>query len=136
MNITFTDDGYAVAAANDIDAVADAARMRVVVDPVRMKEYEVAEEQAKAYKARGYDADVPPYVASWALAKAAQGWTNQQACDDILAASARWNYALAKIRELRLVAKEAVKLASSSADVDTIVNQFKATLGQLMQGVQ
>lgn len=135
MNITFDDSSYTDNAIARIDAVCDAARLRVVGDPVRVKEYEVAESQAKDYKARGYANAVPPFVAVWQQAKHRDGWTAQQACDDILAASASWNGALAALRGLRLAAKEDVRAATGRVEIDAVLAGFVSTLSMMMEGV-
>lgn len=133
MIITYTDNSYITDATSDIDKICDAARLKVVIDPVRMKEYETAEEQARTFKAASYTGAVPQYVKSWQDAK---GWTAQQACDDIIAASDRWQGALAMLRDSRLKTKEAIKRCTTKADVDALVNTFKTNLATAMAGVQ
>jgi hypothetical protein len=132
VRIVFNDNSFIVGATDEIDALCDIARLRIVVDPVRMKEYETAESQATTFKTAGYTGDVPQYVKSWQEAK---GWTAQQACDDILAASARWQYALAMLRDSRLKTKEAIKRCTTKVQVDAIVATFKSNLATMMQGV-
>lgn len=95
-----------------IDAEADAARLAVVGDPLRMVEYERAAVEATAYRAAGYSGTVPAAVQSWADAKA---WTPQQATDDILVAAAAFNGALYALRDIRLKGKEAVRTAADEA---------------------
>ena len=136
MNITHTEENYSVSACNEVDALCDAARLKVVGDPVRMKEYETAEAQATAYKNAGYTGDVPQYVLSWQQAKSADNWTAQMAADDILAAAARWEGALAQLRDMRLKTKENIRRATTKADIDTLVANFKTSLAQAMAGVQ
>lgn len=133
MNITFDDDGYASSAGAEVDAIADAARLKVVGDPVRMKEYETAEAQAQAFKLAGYTGTVPQYVKSWQEAKQ---WTAQAACDDILAASDRWQYALGMLRDVRLKTKEAIRRSTTKVQVDAILATFKTNIATAMQGVQ
>jgi hypothetical protein len=133
MIITFEDTSFIDAAINEIDQVCDAARLKVVGDPVRMKEYETAEQQASTFKAADYLGEVPQYVKSWQEAKQ---WTAQQACDDILAASVRWQGAMGMLRDVRLKTKEAIRRSTSKAQVDAIVDSFKSQLNQSMQGVQ
>jgi hypothetical protein len=133
MIITFDDDSFTEQAITEIDAAADAARLKVVGDPVRMKEYETAEAQATQFKAANYEGTVPQYVKSWQEAKM---WTAQQACDDILAASVRWNMALAMLRDVRLKTKEAIRRSTTKTQVDGIVANFKSQLATAMQGVQ
>ena len=133
MIIIVTDNSYISNAISDIDVVCDAVRLKVVGDPVRMKEYETAESQASSFKTAVYMGTVPPYVKSWQDAK---GWTAQAACDDILAASVRWQNALASIRDLRLKAKESARKCTTKAAVDAVVAKFKSDLNTLMTGVK
>jgi len=95
-----------------IDAAADAARLAVAGDALRVVEYERAENEAQAYRDASYAGTVPPAVASWADAKS---WTARQAADDILAEAARWNAALYAIRDRRLKGKESVRSAVDEA---------------------
>lgn len=104
-----------------IDMHADAARLSVVGDAARIKEYERAQQHAEAYRDAGYTGDVPPSVACWASVK---GWAPREACDDILAAANRWLTALDTIRALRLRAKEDVRLATDASLVAAIVEAF------------
>lgn len=136
MQILFADTRYLDRALAQVDAACDAARLRVVSDPVRVKEYEMAQQQAEAFRDQGYPADVPPFVKSWQDAKVRDGWTAQQACDDILAASARWNGALAALRGLRLKAKEDMRAARGAAEIDAVLGTFTTTLSVMMQGVE
>ncbi len=124
------------AALVEIDNFADAARLAVVGDAARIKEYERAQAGAEAYRDTGFTGSVPPGVASWAYAKRRQNWTAQQAAEDILAASARWYAALDGIRALRLDAKEGARAAATIDEVAATVAFFRATLTAAMQGVQ
>lgn len=121
------------AAVLQVDVIADHARAAVVGDPVRVKEYERAQQQAEQYRDAGFAGTVPAGVACWAVAKE---WTPQRAAEDILAASARWLGALDGIRALRLQAKEDIRRATTNAQVDSILATFTATLAAAMQGVQ
>jgi hypothetical protein len=116
-----------------VDHTADIARAAVVGDPVRVKEYERAQQQAEAFRDAGFTGTAPSCVACWATAKE---WTDQQAAEDILAASARWLGALDGIRALRLQAKEDIRRATTNAEVDTLLATFTSTLTAAMQGVQ
>lgn len=120
----------------EVDAFADASRLAVVGDAARIKEYERAQLGAEQYRDAGYTGAVPPAVESWAYAKRRDGWTAQQAADDILAASARWYDALDGIRAMRLDAKETIRAAATGQEVATTVATFRATLTAAMQGVQ
>jgi hypothetical protein len=117
----------------EVDRVADLSRAAVVGDPVRVKEYERAQQQAEQYRDAGFSGAVPACVGCWATAKE---WTAQQAAEDILAASARWLGALDGIRALRLQAKEDIRRATTNAEVDALLTTFTATLTAAMQGVQ
>lgn len=108
-----------------IDREADAARLKIAGDPLRVIEYQKAEEEAAAYKAAGYTGTVPPMVLSWAEAK---GWTSQQATDDILAVAAAWRQALYSLRDIRLKGKESVKAEADDAGAHTTAD---STSGQI-----
>jgi hypothetical protein len=135
MKISFVDSSFIEQACNEIDGLCDAARLKVVGDPVRMREYETAEAQAIAFKAANYEGGVPQYVLSWQEAKAVDGWTAQMACDDILAAAARWEGALAQLRDMRLKTKEAIKRCTKKVDIDALSDKFKSDLATAMAGV-
>lgn len=108
-----------------IDAAADAARVRIVGDPIRVFEYQTAESDAVTFKAAGYAGTCPASIAVWAQAK---GWTNQQAADDILRASASWRQALIALRQARLTGKEGVR---SSADHEAAEAAYAAAMGTI-----
>ena len=124
------------AAIVDIDISSDAARLTVVGDAARIKEYERAQAGAESYRDAGFSGPVPAAVASWAHAKRRDGWTTRQAAEDILAASARWYAALDGIRALRLDAKEGMRAAITKEEVATTAATFRASLTAAMQGVQ
>jgi len=136
----------AVVAARTIDAMdaeGEAARLKVIGDPTKVLEYQLAEAQARPYASAGYPDPVPECVASWADAKqwtnGGAPWTGQQAADDIITTADRWYAALAGIRRLRLDAKERVRAAVAAdaqlADVDAIASQFSNDLSNLMKGL-
>ena len=103
-----------------IDAAADAARLAVAGDPVRVVEYQTAEREAAAFRDASFKGPVPPTVQSWAEAK---GWAPRAAAEDILHEAAAWNEALLALRDIRLKAKEGVRAA---ADIDA-ANAITAT---------
>ncbi len=115
-----------------IDHEADAARLKIAGDPLRVIEYQKAEEEAAAYKAAGYTGTVPPMVLSWAEAK---GWTSQQATDDILAVAAAWRQALYSLRDIRLKGKESTKATTTESAANTAADaasdQIAAVLAAL-----
>ena len=124
-------------AINTIDSVADTVRLGVISKQTNMEEYKRSEQQARAFKTSGYPVDdVPSCVASWARAKYREGWTAQQAADDIIATADRWYGLLDSIRDLRLCAKEDVRHATSSSSVAVRVQQFTSDLTSLTTGVQ
>jgi hypothetical protein len=100
----------------DIDRRADALRLAIVGDPVRVEEYRLARDEAAAYIAVNYAGAVPPTVQAWATAKS---WTAQQAADDIAATAQAWESALYAIRSIRLIGKEAVRGAATDAAAQT-----------------
>lgn len=112
-----------------IDRSADAARLKIAGDPLRAIEYQLAEQEAAAYRAAGYTGAVGGAVQSWADAK---GWTTQAAADDILAVAAAWNQALYALRDIRLKGKEAVRAAADEAAAtiaaDAAIAQIQAVL--------
>ncbi|QOK96358.1 phage tail protein [Ralstonia pseudosolanacearum] len=105
---------------DQLDAAADAVRLAVVGDPLRVVEYQRAADEAQAYQAAGYAGDAPPSVQSAADAK---GSTAREAADDILAMHAAWNAALYGIRALRLAGKERIRSAASEEATRTTADQ-------------
>lgn len=111
--------------AADIDRRADALRLSIVGDPLRVEEYRIAREEATAFVAANYSGTVPSSVQSWATAK---NWTPKQAADDIMRTAQLWASALYAIRTIRLVGKEAVRNAADATAVNTA---YQTALGQL-----
>lgn len=97
-----------------IDAAADAARASVAGDPLRAVEYDRARIAAEQYAAAGYQGDVPPMVAAWAIGER----TAQQAADSILAEAAQYTTALVYLRTVRLNAKELIRNAMAAGEVE------------------
>lgn len=97
-----------------IDRAADSARRAVAGDPLRAVEYDRAASEAQAFAAAGYQGEVPPMVAAWAI----NGRTAQQATDDILREAAQYNGALVQLRTTRLQAKELIRQAMANGDVE------------------
>jgi len=134
----------AARAIDKVDAEGDAARLKVIGDPTKVLEYQLAEAQARPYAAAGYPDPAPECVASWADAKrwanGGESWSGQQAADDIITTADRWYSALERIRRLRLDAKERVRAAVAAGaalpDVDAIAQQFSTDLSNLMKGLQ
>jgi hypothetical protein len=100
-----------------IDTAADAVRLAVAGDPVRVVEYQTAEREAASFRDAGFDGAVPPTVQSWAEAK---GWAPRAAAEDILREAAAWTQALLALRDIRLKAKEGVRAAADIDSADAI----------------
>lgn len=114
-----------------IDAEADAARLRVAGDPLRAIEYQRAEADAKAYAAAGFAGDVPPAVASWAEAK---DWTPRQAAEDILREAADYQAVLLAIRDVRLKGKEGARRAANPDEVRAAAADTLARIAAMVPG--
>lgn len=97
-----------------VDAAADKARAKVAGDPLRAVEYDRSRLEAEAYKAAGYQGDVPRMVAAWAI----NGRTPRQAADSILSEASAYTEALYCIRETRLQAKELIRAAVNAGNVE------------------
>lgn len=95
-----------------IDAEVDAIYAAALGN--RGPEYTDAEQAAVAYQAAGYTGTVPEDVQSWATPK---GWTATEAADDILAEAVKLRTAKSVIRRARLLRKEQVRAATTSAEV-------------------
>lgn len=114
----------------DIDRRADALRLAIVGDPVRVDEYRLARDEAAAFIGANYTGTVPPTVQAWATAKS---WTAQQAADDIAVTAQVWESALYAIRSIRLIGKETVRSAASDSAAQaayaTALSQLQAIGG-------
>lgn len=98
----------------DVDIAADKARAKVAGDPLRAVEYDRAASEAKAFAAAGYQGEVPPMVAAWAI----NGRTPQQAAESILHEAAQYTAALVQLRTVRLQAKEQIRAAMAEGNVE------------------
>lgn len=116
----------------EIDKAADALRLLIVGDSLRVEEYRIAREEATAFVAANYSGTVPSSVQSWATAK---NWTPKQAADDIMHTAQLWSSALYAIRTIRLVGKEAVRNAADATAANTAyqtaINQLNALKGAM-----
>ncbi|MCE0963543.1 hypothetical protein [Pseudomonas putida] len=114
-------------AAQQIEQAADQARTVVLGDPLRAIEYQMAEQEAKAYKLAGFDGDVPPTVQAVVEASEVEP---QAAAELVLAESAAWREALCAIRAARLKGKQAMLKATTHAEAeahaDTAINAIRA----------
>jgi len=125
-----------------IDAAAEALRLAVVNGmPTQTEEYRRVEEQARAWRAAGYPdtqaggataaVGAPRGVRGWAAAKWREGWTERQACDDILASADRWQELLDSLRDLRLLHKEEARHAADADALAQAVADLQAGLRSL-----
>jgi hypothetical protein len=115
-----------------VDASADAAYIAIGgPSPGRLAEYKQAKADADAFKAAGYAGTVPDTIACWSQAKA---WTDQQACDDILATAASWEMALAVIRRQRLIGKANVNAAADATTANTAADAAMAIIQSIPAG--
>lgn len=119
------------AAIDAIDAAGEALRLAVINRmTTQTEEYRRVEPQARAWRAAGYpesdEAPAPRGVRGWAAAKWREGWTNRQACDDILATADSWYEIIDTIRDLRLMNKEDVRNAAAAGEIATIVADMEA----------
>lgn len=97
-----------------IDAAADAARAAVAGDALRAVEYDRARIEAEQFAAAGYQGNIPPMVAAWAI----NGRTPQQAAESILQEAAQYTAALVQLRTVRLQAKEQIRALMAADEVE------------------
>lgn len=114
-----------------IDYHADIARTRVAGDPLRAVEYDRAAAEAHAYASAGYQGDVPPMVAAWAI----NGRTAREAADDILHEAAQYTAALIALRETRLAAKEQVRALMDAGEVEQAQQVVEHTVAAIEAAV-
>lgn len=114
-----------------IDTAADAARRAVAGDPLRAVEYDRARIEAEQFAAAGYQGEVPPMVAAWAI----NGRTAQQAADNILAEAAQYNTALVQLRTVRLNAKELIRTAMAAGQVEQAQDIAAETIASIEAAV-
>ncbi|WP_305821402.1 hypothetical protein [Massilia brevitalea] len=119
-----------------IDAAGEALRLAVINRmTTQTEEYRRVEPQARAWRAAGYpeseEALAPRGVRGWAVAKWREGWTNRQACDDILATADSWYEILDTIRDLRLANKEDARYAETVGEIGAIVADMQADMRTL-----
>lgn len=119
-------------AALQIDAAADAARVAVLVDPLRALEYDRAATEAKAFAAAGYVGDMPPSVQSWAEAAELEP---QAAADSIIVEADAWQTALYALRAARLKGKQQVLKATSHDAAEVLTDAAIAQIRESIVGV-
>lgn len=119
--------------AAQVDAAADQARLSVVVDPVRVVEYDYAAKAAKEFADAGYPEDqVPAMVKAWAIG----GRTAQEAADSILAENAAYIGALEQLRTTRLAAKQGIKDLLTAKKYDKAQALADSTCAAIKQAVE
>jgi hypothetical protein len=121
-----------VAAAQQIDQAADAARRAVLGDSLRALEYERAATEAKGFAAGGYVGAMPPSVQSWAEAAELEP---QAAADTIIAEADAWQTALYAIRAARLKGKQRALKAASHDAVEALTDVAIAEIRESIAGV-
>ncbi|WP_422417094.1 hypothetical protein [Pseudomonas sp. GZD-222] len=121
-----------LAAQQQIDQVADQARTAVIGDPLRVVEYQLAEHEAKAFAATGFEGDTPPAVQAWVEAA---GLEPRAAAESILAEAQAWQGALYAIRAARLKGKQAVLKATSHEQAEGFADTAIATIRASVVGV-
>lgn len=95
----------------------------------RSNEYEIAEQEATAFKAAGYpEFDVPFSVSSDAVAN---GRTSQEACDLILLMAENWRAVQGILRSKRLMTKAQIKQITVEADADVIITEWDEFINSL-----
>lgn len=110
-----------------IDNTADAARAHVAGDPLRAVEYDRARIEAEQFAAANYLGDVPPMVAAWAI----NGRTAREAADDILHEAAQYTAALVQLREVRLAAKEQIRILMAAGEVEQAQQVVEQTVAAI-----
>lgn len=97
-----------------VDDAADRARYAVAGDPLRAVEYDRARLEAEHFAAAGFQGEVPPMVAAWAIG----GRTAQQAAQSIIAEATQYTAALVQLRTVRLMAKEQIRVLMEAGGQD------------------
>lgn len=121
-----------LAAAQQVDKEADAARRAVVPDTLRAFEHDLAAAEANAFAASGYVGDMPPFVKAWAAAAELEP---QAAADSIIAEASAWNGALLAIRTARLKGKQGVLKATSHDAAEALADTAIADIRDSIAGV-
>jgi len=114
-----------------IDVAADAARSSVAGDPLRAVEYDRARLAAEQFAAAGYQGEVPPMVAAWAI----NGRTAQHAAESILAEAATYTAALELLRATRLQAKEQIRALMTDGNVEQAQDIAAKTIASIAAAV-
>jgi len=121
-----------VVVAQQIDLAADHSRIAVLGDSLRVAEYQLAEEEAKAFEAIHFAGEMPPAVKAWADAA---NLPPQAATESILTEANAWKAALYAIRAARLKGKQSALKASSHDEAEAIADQAIAAIRASVVGV-
>ncbi|EPN6724167.1 hypothetical protein ACT2UN_000231 [Pseudomonas putida] len=145
LNITFNGNNYngfdfaklplgaaLLCAIQQIEEAADNARIAVVGNSLRVVEYQLAEQEALAFQAAGFEGDVPPTVQAWVDAA---GLDPQAAAESILTEAAAWKGALYAIRAARLKGKQQALKADSHDEAEAIADEAIAVINASVVGV-
>lgn len=90
--------------------------------------YLLKAQRAREFSAKNYQGPVPTLIQAEVDAT---GATAQQACTDILAQEAAWEYKTGQIETARRVGKERVKAATTSAEINSHRDDALSALAQL-----
>lgn len=121
-----------IAAAQQIDQQADQARLKILADPLRALEYQIAATEAKTFATESYTGDVPPSVQAWMDAADLDA---KSATDSILIEANAWQGALYAIRAARLNGKQHVLKASTHEAAQAIADAAISAINQSIAGV-
>ena len=118
-----------VDAANAIDSAAGETRAKyITIAPGQEGTYMLKAQRARELSAKNYQGPVPILIQA---EMDATGATVQQACADILAQEAAWEYKAGQIETARRVGKEHVKAATTSVEINDHRDDALSALAQL-----
>lgn len=145
LNITFNGNNYngfefamlplgaaLLCVIQQIDEAADNARVTVVGNSLRVVEYQLAEQEAQAFQAAGFEGPVPATVQAWVDAA---GLEPQAAAESILTEAAAWKGALYAIRAARLKGKQQALKAASHDEAEAIADVAITAINASVVGV-
>lgn len=121
-----------VAASEQVDQAADAARRALAGDTLRALEHQTAATEAEAFAQANYTGDAPPSVQAWMDAADLDA---QAATESILAKAQAWQLALYAIRAARLKGKQDLLKAPSHVAMEAIADQAIAAIQASIDGV-
>lgn len=145
LNITFDGNNYngfdfkslplgaaRLIAAQQVDEAADNARVAAVGNSLRVLEYQLAEQEAKAFQAAEFAGDTPASVQAWADAA---GLSPQAAAENILVQAAAWKTALYTVRAARLAGKQAALKAANHDEAEALADAAIAKINASVVGL-